>query len=61
MFIGKQSKMKIYIRYKARRNIWYWNLDSDGEGYELFNDFRRKNPEKDFWPNSRKIWMEDQD
>ena len=45
---GKESKMKtyIYIHYKAHCKICLWNLDLDGEGYELFNDIRKKNPEK---------------
>jgi hypothetical protein len=35
-------------------------LESDGQGYELFNDLPKKNPDEDFWPCSRKIWVKDQ-
>jgi len=33
--------------------------DFDGQGYELFNDLRKKNLEEDFWFRSRKRWVED--
>ena len=56
---GKQSKLKknIYIYI----HICCCNLESDGWGYELFNELPKKKPEEDFWSCSRKRWMEDQD
>jgi hypothetical protein len=32
-------------------------LESDGQGYKLFNDLPKKNPDEDFWSCSRKRWM----
>ena len=29
-----------------------WNFE--GEGYELFNDLRKKNPEEDFWSDQER-------
>jgi hypothetical protein len=47
---GKRSKMKIYVKtVRPHGNRCGRNLNFDGGGRELFNDFRKKNPEEEFF------------
>ena len=57
---ASEETIQIYIS-TIRHNIAAETWDFNGQGFEFFNDLRKKNPEKEFLSRSRKRWVKDYD